>query len=310
MPDLSVVIPVYLAEACLQALHERLIVVLQSLGLSYEIIFIEDHGPDNSWAVLVGLAERDPQVRCYQLSRNFGQHAAITAGLSQSLGSYVVVMDCDLQDPPEAIPQLVHQAKAGNDVVLAKRKEKQHSFFRRLSASLYFRLMNQLTRQNLNGKYGSFSLISRKVVNAFLRVGDVNRHYLFIVQWLGFATTDIEYVHAERYSGESSYTLKKLIQHALQGLFFQTTVLLHWIVYLGFASAIAGILVAIFLIYQYMLHAGLPGWTSLAVLILVMSGLILICIGVVGSYLGKIFEQVQGRPVFIIDKSSPGEPAI
>jgi glycosyltransferase involved in cell wall biosynthesis len=305
--DLSIVIPVYRAEDCLKALHERLTATLKTLVPAYEIIFVEDCGPDNSWTVLTGLASQDANVKCYRLSRNFGQHAAITAGLSQCRGERVIVMDCDLQDPPEVIPALYQKSLEGYDVVLAKRKGKRHSLYRRLSANIYFKVLNMLTGRNMNGEYGSFSLISRKVADAYLKIEDRNRHYLLILYWLGFKTADIEYNQAERFSGESSYTLKTLIRHALRGIFFQTTVLLQWIIYLGLISSISGLLFAAHLVYQYYINSALPGWTSLAVLILVMSGLILMSLGVVGGYIGQIFEQVQGRPIFIVDQSQPGE---
>ena len=302
MTEISVVIPVYGCEACLIALHQRLTESLKNLVSEYEIIFVDDCGKDNSWYILEDIAKQDHYVKVFRLSRNFGQHAAITAGLSQSLGNWVVVMDCDLQDPPENIPYLYEEAMKGFDIVLAKRKEKQHSGFRKLAAKLYFKILNFFSKSNLDGDYGSFSMISRKVVNSFLSIKDLERHYLLILQWLGFRTTSIEYKHGERYSGKSSYSLSNLINHALEGIFFQTTRLLRWIIYAGFFISSLGFLLSIYYIWQYFLHGSLPGWTSLAVLILIMSGFIIISIGVTGMYIGKIFEQVKERPLFIIDQ--------
>jgi len=302
MIEISIVVPVYCCADCLNALHQRLRTVLKSLVPSFEIIFIEDCGRDNSWEVLTEIARQDKAVKVYRLSRNFGQHAAITAGLAQSSGNWVIVMDCDLQDPPEEIPFLYEQAIAGYDVVLAKRIQRQHSLFKKITAKLYFRVLNFLSQNKLEGDYGTFSIIHCQVVNAYLTMNDVNRHYLFILQWLGFRTTVIEYKHIKRYSGKSSYSLSKLFKHAFDGIFFQTTALLKSIVYLGFIVAFLGILLAIYYVYQFLVHGSLPGWTSLSVLILLTGGFTIISTGITGLYIGKVFEQVKNRPQYVIDK--------
>jgi dolichol-phosphate mannosyltransferase len=309
MVELSVVVPVYGCRDCLRPLHQRLTTTLRAITSSYEIVLVDDCDRQGSWQVVAELAREDRAVKAFRLSRNFGQHAAITAGLAQSKGRWVVVMDCDLQDPPELIGELYRAAQAGNDVVLARRKRKRHSFFRRVAARLYFRLMKLLAKARLDGEFGSFSLISRKVVDALLRFQDQDRHYLFILNWLGFNTTAIEYEHAARHSGESSYTLRHLIRHALDGMFFQTTVLLRWIVYVGFWVSCAGFLLALYYVYMYLAHSIFPGFTSLAVLILLIGGFIIMSTGVAGLYIGKVFEQVKGRPLYVIDKSIvDGEP--
>jgi len=300
--ELSVVIPVYGCVDCLSTLWQRLHSVLTTLVPSFEIILVEDCGPDHAWEIITEIAKQNNQVKAFQLSRNFGQHAAITAGLAQSSGNWVVVMDCDLQDPPEEIVNLYQQAITGFDVVLAKRKQKQQSWFRKHAAKIYFNLINFFTQKNLEGEYGSFSIISRKVVNAYLQFNDVDRHYLFILHWLGFKTATIEYQHAKRWSGKSSYSLTKLLRHAFDGMFFQTTILLKWIVYLGFGVALSGVTLAMYYLYRYVVYGSVPGWTSLVVLILLIGGFIIISTGVTGVYIGKIFEQVKGRPLFVINK--------
>lgn len=300
--ELSVVVPVYGCRGCLEALHGRLTETLSGLVQRYEIVLVDDCSPDDAWATLTELARIDPAVRAFRLSRNFGQHAAITAGLEQCAGEWVVVMDCDLQDPPEEIPRLLETARTGFDIVFARRKRKKHSLLRRMAARAFFSAINIFNKTNLHGEYGSFSLISRKVVDAFGRIGDRERHYLFILHWLGFRSADIEYEHAERYGGESSYTLRSLIKHAFDGVFFQTTILLRWIVYLGFWVSMAGVVLAAYFVYQYFAHAVYPGWTSLAVLILLIGGFIIFSSGIAGLYVGKIFEQVKGRPLYVIDQ--------
>jgi dolichol-phosphate mannosyltransferase len=302
MVELSIVIPVYGCADCLQVLHRRIVAAVEGRVASFELLLVDDRAPDGAWQVIHALAERDPRVRGIRLSRNFGQHASITAGLAECRGERAVVMDCDLQDPPEAIPLLLDKALAGHDIVLARRKRKQHSPFRRISASLYFRALGALSGRRFDGEFGAFSLISRRVIDAFLRLRDRDRHYLFILYWLGFDSAAIEYEHAARHSGSSSYSMRALLRHALQGLVFQTTTLLRWIVYFGFMVSAAGVLLAGYLTYVYFVRTPPPGWTSLAVLILLIGGFVIMSTGVTGLYIGKIFEQVKDRPLYIIDE--------
>jgi glycosyltransferase involved in cell wall biosynthesis len=299
-------VPVYGCRDSLPELHQRVTAALRGLAVPYEIVLVDDCDNRGSWEVMVELAQADAAIKAYRLSRNFGQHAAITAGLAQCTGRWAVVMDCDLQDPPEHIPELYRKALEGHDVVLARRKQKRHSLFRRAAAGLYFRLMNALSTARLDGEFGSFSIISRKVIDAFLSFEDEDRHYLFILNWLGFRTGTIEYDHAARHSGTSSYTLGHLVKHAIDGMFFQTTVLLRWIVYVGFWVSCAGFVLAAYYVYMYVVHAIYPGFTSLAVLILLIGGFIIMSTGVAGLYIGKVFDQVKGRPLYVIDKSVIG----
>ena len=299
--ELSVVVPVYRCRTCLEALHARLTAVLRDAVPDYEIVLVDDRSPDDAWSLLLDLAGRDSNVRAIRLSRNFGQQAAITAGLAECAGRWAVVMDCDLQDPPEEIPRLYRSAIAGNDIVYARRKRKQHSLCRRAAARVFFHVVNFFNNSSHEGEYGSFSIVSRKAIDAFLSLQDRDRHYLFILQWIGFTVTEIEYEHGARHSGRSAYTFRALIKHAFDGIFFQTTSLLRWIVYLGFTVSGAGVLLASYFVYQYIVHDVLPGFTSLAVLLLLIGGFIIISTGVTGLYIGKIFEQVKGRPLYIID---------
>lgn len=308
MIELSVVVPVYGCAGCLQALHERLVSTLQSRVGSFEIVLVDDCARDGAWDVIHRLAQQDRRVRGIRLSRNFGQHAAITAGLAECTGERAVVMDCDLQDPPEMIPRLLEASLAGHDIVLARRKQKQHSILRRVAAWLYFRAVGALSGRRFDGEFGAFSLITRPVIDAYLRLRDRERHYLFILYWLGYDAAAIDYEHAPRHSGESSYSLRALLRHALAGLMFQTTTLLRWIIYFGFMVSAAGALLAAYLLYVSFVHTPPPGWTSLAVLILVVGGFIIMSTGVTGLYIGKIFEQVKERPLYIVDKRA-GAPA-
>lgn len=302
MADLGIVIPVYRCSNCLEELHQRLKKVLSRIARDHEIIFVDDGDVDGTWDVLREIALSDRKVKAYRLSRNFGQHAAITAGLSKSSARFVVVMDCDLQDPPEFIPRLFEKAKEGFDIVLTRRMQKKHSPVRNLMSYLYFRLMSFFNNEAIDGRVGSFSLVSRKVVQAYLRMRDKDRHYLFILRWLGFNTALLEYEHAERFQGKSSYRLQALITHAFNGLFFQTTILLRWIIYLGLGLSALGAMSACYILFNYFTRSVPPGWTSLAVLFLLVGGFIIVSTGVTGLYIGKIFEQVKQRPLYVFDQ--------
>jgi len=302
MKELSVVVPVYGCANCLHALYSRLTSTLKQIEADYELILVDDCARDNAWPTLEELARNDRNVIAIRLSRNFGQHAAITAGLSKCNGKWAVVMDCDLQDPPEVILQFIEESRKGCDIVYARRLQKKHSIFRRVSARFYSWILHTFTKSRIDGDFGSFSMISRKVIDAFLLFKDEDRHYLQILHWLGFSYSAIDYEHSDRFAGQSSYNFRTLVSHALEGLFFQTTELLKWIVYFGFFISFMGLVLSGFYTIQYFAYDIQPGWTSLVVLILLMGGFIITSLGVVALYIGRIFEQVRQRPLFVIDK--------
>lgn len=300
MADLSVVIPVYGCTDCIRELHRRLTAALAEVTEDWEIVYVDDCSPGESWPILVDLAH-DPRVRAYHLSRNFGQSAAITAGLAHSDGDRVVVMDCDLQDPPEAIPQLYAKAREGNEIVFTIRGPRNYGLLRRLGTGAYFKIRDVVVDEELRGRYSSLSLISRQVVQAFLSVGDRDRSYGMILRWLGFRHAAIEIRRDERYSGESSYTLRTLLKVAARSLSFQTTALLRWVVYVGFAVSLLGILSAAYFALSRLFTDPPPGWTSLGVLILLIGGILIASTGISALYVGRILEQVKQRPLYVVD---------
>ncbi len=302
--EISVVIPVYGCATCLDKLHGRLTAVLEGIGRPYEIVLVDDCANDGSWPRIEEIAARDPRVRGLLLSRNYGQQLAITAGLREARGARIVVMDCDLQEPPEEIPRLYEKALQGFDIVYARRKAKKHSLVRAALSRGYNRVLRLLSNLEIDPSYGALSMISRQVRDAFLSFHERDRHYLHVLKWLGFNTAEISYEHQERHDGRSSYTLIKLIALAFDGLLFQTTNLLRWIVYTGFFVAFVGVVFASVLVYRRVSIGSVPGWTSLMVLLLCLSGMLMTSIGVCGLYLGKIFEQVKERPLFVIRKST------
>ena len=302
-PDLSVVVPVYGCAACLALLCERVTLAVAPLDLSLELVLVDDRAPDDAWSEIKRLQVTYPAIRGLKLSRNFGQQIAISAGLAAARGRFVVVMDCDLQDPPERIPDLYAKLMEGHDLVMARRVERTHSRDRLWAAKAYFWLLSRLTGRTVDGSYGSFSILARPVVDAYLRFSERDRHHLFILRWLGFNVGVIEYRHDDRAAGRSAYSLSRLLRHAFSGFLFET-VLLRWIVFGGLAFSFTSILAALVLFYRYFVIRSVPGWTSLMVLLLFCTGAILVSLGVIGLYLGKVFEQTKGRPLYLIEATT------
>ncbi|MDQ6606301.1 MAG: glycosyltransferase family 2 protein [Actinomycetota bacterium] len=304
--QLSVVVPVYGCAECLVALHDRLTDSVSPIIADWELVLIDDRSEDGGWEVLEGLARIDPHVRAYRLSRNFGQDAAITAGLAQARGDWAVVMDCDLQEAPEDIPRL-WAAREGHDLIRTVRRDWRHSWFRRWTSRTYRRLTLET---DVRPDYSNLSLLSRPVIDAFLRLRDRDREYMIALDWLGFDSAAIEIDHHERHAGRSGYTLERLIRVALDGMFFRSTLLLRLVVLLGFVVALVGIGLAAFEVIDYFVESDktVPGYTSLAVLLLVLAGFIIVSVGVVGLYVGRIFEQVKDRPLFLIDRQAESDP--
>ena len=300
--EISVVVPTYACATCLHALHERLTTTLCAMAVEYELVFVDDRAQDGSWDVLAQLAADDPRVRALRMSRNFGQQMAITAGLAEAAGAWIIVTDCDLQDPPEEIPRLYAKAREGHDIVLARRIDRPGARRRELAGRLYFRLLNLVAGTAIDRTYGTFSIISRQVAAAYLQFRDRDRHYLFILYWLGFNQATIDFPAAARHSGKSSYSTRALLRHALDGLMFQTTILLRWIVYAGFSIAASGGLLACYFVATHVLGGSAPGWTSIATMVLLLTGFSIASSGVVGLYVGKTFEQVKQRPLYVISE--------
>ena len=308
MTMLSVVVPVYGCADCLVALHTRLTDSVSQITDRYEFVFVDDRSLDDGWSVLERLAAQDEHVRAFRLSRNFGQDAAITAGLAEAAGDWAVVMDCDLQEAPEDIPRLWAAAGEGYDIVRTTRRGWRHSAFRRWTSRTYRRLTMET---DVRPDYSNLSLLSRRVIDAFLRLHDRDREYMIALDWLGFDSTTIEIEHHERHAGRSGYTVRRLIRVAIDGMFFRSTVLLRLVVLLGFVVALIGVVVAGFEVADYFIEAQkrVPGYTSLAVLLLVLAGFIIVSVGVVGLYVGRIFEQVKDRPLFLIDRQTARTPS-
>jgi dolichol-phosphate mannosyltransferase len=301
---ISVVSPVYQAEACLEEFHRRLNAALSGITDDYEIILVDDGSFDSSWDRITELAQRESRLRGLRLSRNFGQHLAIAAGLAASRGNYVIVMDCDLQDPPEMIRELVEKANQGYDVVCTVRRSRSASLFRRSASRLFYLLTKFLSSPYVRPNSNTLSLIKRKVVKAYLRTFDRYTPYPFIVNWLGFRATYLEMDHGRRVAGSSSYTFMKLVRLALNGLVAQSTRLLHISTVIGLLFSLMSVLQIIYIIQLKLRTTVLPGWASVMAVIWLVGGTILFSLGVIGLYLTRMFEQTQNRPPFVIDEST------
>ena len=304
-PYISIVSPVYLAEEIVDELVRRLIEEISKITDNFEIILVEDGGPDQSWQKIEENCKIDERVKGIKLSRNFGQHYAISAGLRESSGDYVVVMDCDLQDNPKYIPELLRKSKEGYDIVYTMQRIRKHGKLKNAFAGLFHKLFNWLVgNKNLHSsrQVGAFSLLSQKVVDAFCSFNDYHRHYLSILRWLGFSKTHITIDHEKRYKGQTSYTFQKLTSLAIDGIISQTEKFLRLSIYSGFVFALLGFISIIYILARYFATGFQSGWASTTVLIIFSTGLILISLGIIGVYIGKIFEQTKGRPLYLIDK--------
>lgn len=300
-PFISVVTPVYRAEACLPELYRRLKTVLESITSNFEIIMVEDFGGDGSWNTIKKLSEQDSKVRGLQFSRNFGQHYAITAGLDDCNGDWVVVMDCDLQDRPEEILRLYQKAQEGYDVVLAKRGKRQDTMIKILFSLLFYKMFNYLTDVKRDQEVGNFCIISRKVVLNFRKMREQLRFFPGLVDWMGFDTATVEVQHEERFEGASSYNLKKLWKLASDIIIASSDKPLRLFIKFGFIISFIAFIYGLFMLLRALLYQSpILGWSSLIVSIYFIGGIIISTLGVIGIYLGKTFEETKKRPLYII----------
>lgn len=304
----SVVIPVYKAEHCLQELYSRLRVALEEISPDFEIVLVEDCGGDNSWQVIEQLAAADPRVRGIQFSRNFGQHYGITAGLDICHGDWVVVMDCDLQDRPEEIPRLYHKAQEGFDIVLARRGIRQDPLIKRATSWMFYQFFSYLADIEYDGASGNFRIMSRKVVESFRLMGEQLRFFGGLVQWLGFPTASIEVAHAERFEGNSSYTFAKLWKLASETIIAYSDKPLRIGVRFGFAMAGLAFCYGMYILLRaYLYGSPIPGWNSMIVSLYFIGGIIISMLGIIGIYLGKAFDESKKRPLYLIRRTTFNE---
>lgn len=305
MAHISVVIPVYKAEACLRELYNRLKSALETITNNFEIVLVEDCGGDSSWEVIGEMARLDPRVKGVQFSRNFGQHYGITAGLDVCNADWVVIMDCDLQDRPEEIPRLYKKALQGFDVVLANRGKRNHPLHKRVMSWLFYRVFSWLADIPHDGNSGNFRIISRSVVYHYRQVREQLRFFGGIIDWLGFPTAEITVVHDERFAGESTYNYRRLFKLSTEAIIAYSDKPLRLSIRFGFLMAAFSLCFGVYIIYRAMLF-GVPvlGWSSLMVSVYFLGGMIIAILGIMGIYLGKTFDEAKKRPLYVIRRTT------
>jgi len=300
---LSIVSPVYRAEFQLEELVERIKTSVETLQLDFEIILVNDHSPDQSWDKIVELSTKYSFVKGIKLSRNFGQHYAITAGLDQAKGDWVVVMDCDLQDRPEEIPNLYRKAQEGFHVVLARRAVRKDGFFKRLGSKAFYRTLAYLTGSEQDESIANFGVYHQDVIQQIKNMRESIRYFPTMVRWVGFRQTSIDVIHAGNEERTSSYNFKRLFNLALDIMLAYSDKPIRLTVKLGLIVALTGFIFAIYTLFRYIVgDIIVAGYASLIISLWLLSGFILVTLGMVGLYVGKTFEGVKERPIYIVEK--------
>lgn len=303
-PLISVISPVYRAEAIVDKLVSRITYEVSRITENFEIILVEDNGPDDSWGKIVENGNRDKRVKGIKLSRNFGQHYAITAGIDMARGEWVVVMDCDLQDRPEEIIHLYNKALEGYEVVVARRENRQDGFFKKLFSKTFYSVLTYLTGTKQDAAVANFGIYHHQVMEAIREMRESIRYFPTMVRWVGFKSTSINVVHAERDSGATSYNLKRLLNLAVDIILAFSDKPIRLAIKVGFSISIISFAFAIYNVLKAFIGGfNVLGYGSLIASIWFLSGLLMFLLGIVGLYIGKTFEGVKKRPLYIVSKS-------
>ena len=300
---ISIVSPVYRAEKILPILVSEINLVMERIGEDYEIILVDDRSPDNSWEVMKVLSSQNPKIKSIRLSRNFGQHSAIFAGLTKANGDWVVVMDCDMQDQPKEIAKLYKKALEGYDIVLGQRENRKDEFLKKLTSKLFYKVFNYLSGANFDNNVANFGVYHQKTIKSILDMGDYVKFFSLFINWIGFKSVSIPIEHGEREEGKSTYSVGRLFKQAFNVIISFSDKPLRLFINFGLSISVLSFIVGIY--YLYLALTGKiaqPGFSSLILSIWFLSGIIISCIGIVGVYLGKTFDQAKGRPTFIIDE--------
>ena len=300
---ISIVSPVYRAEKILPILVSEINLVMERIGEDYEIILVDDRSPDNSWEVMKVLSSQNSKIKSIRLSRNFGQHSAIFAGLTKAKGDWVVVMDCDMQDQPKEIAKLYKKALEGYDIVLGQRENRKDKFLKKLSSKLFYKVFNYLSGANFDNNVANFGIYHQKTIKSILDMGDYVKFFSLFINWIGFKSVSIPIEHGEREEGKSTYSVGKLFKQAFNVIISFSDKPLRLFINFGLSISILSFVLGIYYLYLSITHKiTQPGFSSLILSIWFLSGIIISCIGIVGVYLGKTFDQAKGRPTFIIDE--------
>lgn len=300
---LSIIIPVFKAKDTIHELLERCNAAVQFAGEDYELLLVEDGSGDDTWAVIEQKCKTEKNIKAIKLSRNFGQHHAITAGLDYCKGDWVVVMDCDLQDRPEEIEKLYAKAREGFDIVYARRADRKDPFLKKLQAGFFYAIFSFLTGVKYDGTIGNFGIYNRKVIEALKKIKEPMRAFSPMVRWVGFTHTSVNVVHGVRFSGKSTYTFIKTLSLAFGIILSYSDKPLKLIVRLGFLISLIAAVTGIVYFVKYMNGQILvSGYTSIILSIWFLGGLTIFTLGIIGLYISQIFTGIKNRPFYIVDK--------
>ena len=301
-PTLSLVLPIYNEEEVIAELHVRLQDFLAKLAVDTEVLFVNDGSKDKSMEMLRGIASAEPRYRILSFARNFGHQTAITAGVDYARGQAVVVMDADLQDPPDVVLEMVAKWREGFDVVYAKRRSREgETFFKLLTAKAFYRVFAAMIPIEVPLDTGDFRLMSRRVVIALRELREAHRFVRGMVSWVGFKQTAVLYDRPGRFAGETKYPLRKMIRFAIDGITSFSVLPLRFATYLGMVISALSVGIAIWaIVARFVFHATVEGWTAEVVLVSLLAAVQLLMIGILGEYVGRIYEQVKARPLYVV----------
>jgi len=313
-PALSVVVPAYNEEVVLPEFQRRLTAVMDGLGLSWEVVYVNDGSRDATFAVMLSLRERDPRISVVNLSRNFGKEIALTAGLDHARGTEaVVIIDADLQDPPEVIPDLIRTWRDGFDVVYAQRRAREgETWLKRATAAAFYRVMERLGGQvTMPRDTGDFRLLSRRATDALLQLREHHRFMKGLFAWIGFPAKAVLYDRAPRAAGTTKWNYWKLWNLSLEGITSFTVAPLKVATYLGLICAVGALGYGTFIVLRTLLFGNpVPGYPSLIAVVLFLGGVQLVTLGIIGEYLGRVFNETKGRPLYLVERYLPSRPPL
>lgn len=302
---ISVVVPMYFEEEVAQECYNRLKSVMLQNNINYEFVFVNDGSTDRTMEILSEIAVNDHRTKIVNFSRNFGHQTAVTAGIDCAKGDAIVIIDADLQDPPEVIPELIAKWEEGYEVVYAKRKQRKgETWFKLLTAKYFYKFLNYMSDIDIPKDTGDFRIIDRKVADVFNKMTERNRFIRGMMSWVGFRQTYVEYERDERFAGETKYPLKKMIKFASDGIIAFSTKPLRIVMSLGLLSVLISIIVLLYTITVKIIGTGTQtGWASIMVAITFFSGIQLLGLGIVGQYIARIYDESKNRPIYIVKET-------
>jgi len=298
----SIIIPMFNEEEVIHETCSRIKAVMDSTGLTYEVLLINDGSRDKTLEYAIANCKKHPEFKLISFSRNFGHQIAISAGFDFAIGNAIVIIDADLQDPPSVIPDMLQRWQEGYEVVYGKRfKREGDSFFKKATARIFYRFMNKMTEVDMPEDVGDFRLIDRKVCDTLKQVKEKNRYIRGIISWMGFKTTSVEFVREKRYAGKTKYPLRKMLRFAFDAITSFSYKPLKLASYMGLILSLFSFIYLLIVIYQRLFtDTTVQGWASSLAVSLFFNGIILIILGIFGEYIGRIYDEVKGRPLYIV----------